>query len=133
MEEFKNENPHVFRAQRDHPFEGMSNPVAQTVMRCNVDVKYIGRTFAEADLLKFCDGTVDEELRLEVPVSASSPSGLSGSGLQEMERQDPAPSSTVAVAGSSSDLPHVEQAINLRVGRRGVVAEERTHRPCTGH
>eukprot|EP00435_Cladocopium_sp_Y103_P043159 s4006_g12.t1 len=39
LEEFKNENPHVFQAQRDHPFEGMSNPVAQVVMRCNVDVK----------------------------------------------------------------------------------------------
>ena len=52
-EEFKNENPHVFQAQRDHPFEGMSNPVAQVVMRCNVDVKYIGRAFAEEDLMKF--------------------------------------------------------------------------------
>ena len=103
----------------------MSNPVAQTVMRCNVDVKYIGRTFAEADLSKFCDGTVDEELGLEVPVSASSPSGLSGSGLREMELKDPAPGSSAraaqaateiwipitAVAASSSDLPHVESAI----------------------
>ena len=53
VEEFKNENPHVFQAQRDHPFEGMSNPVAQVVMRCNVDVKYIGRAFAEEDLMKF--------------------------------------------------------------------------------
>ena len=107
MEEFKNENPHVFRAQRDHPFEGMSNPVAQTVMRCNVDVKYIGRTFAEADLLKFCDGTVDEELGLEVPVSASSPSGLSRSGLQEMELQDPAPISTARTAQAATGTPSI--------------------------
>ena len=62
QEEFKNENPHVFQAQRDHPFEGMSNPVAQVVMRCNVDVKYIGRAFAEEDLKKFCDGSMSSDL-----------------------------------------------------------------------
>ena len=61
QEEFKNENPHVFQAQRDHPFEGMSNPVAQVVMRCNVDVKYIGRAFAEKDLNKFCDGSMSSD------------------------------------------------------------------------
>ena len=61
QEEFKNENPHVFQAQRDHPFEGMSNPVAQVVMRCNVDVKYIGRAFAEEDLNKFCDGSMSSD------------------------------------------------------------------------
>ena len=62
QEEFKNENPHVFQAQRDHPFEGMSNPVAQVVMRCNVDVKYIGRAFAEEDLNKFCDGSMSSDV-----------------------------------------------------------------------
>ena len=59
LEEFKNENPHVFQAQRDHPFEGMSNPFAQVFMRCNVDVKYLGRAFAAEDLTRFCDGTFD--------------------------------------------------------------------------
>ena len=59
LEEFKNENPHVFQAQRDHPFEGMSNPFAQVFMRCNVDVKYLGRAFAAEDLTRFCDGTLD--------------------------------------------------------------------------
>ena len=62
QEEFKNENPHVFQTQRDHPFEGMSNPVAQVVMRCNVDVKYIGRAFAEEDLSKFCDGSISSDV-----------------------------------------------------------------------
>ena len=66
VEEFKNEDPHVFQARRDHPFEGMLNPVAQAVMRCNVDVKYIGRNFSEADLLKFCDGSIDQEPGVEV-------------------------------------------------------------------
>ena len=42
LEHFKNENPHVTQPRRDHPFEGMSNPAAQVVMRCNVDVKYLG-------------------------------------------------------------------------------------------
>ena len=32
LEDFKNENPYVFQARRDHPFEGMSNPAAQVVM-----------------------------------------------------------------------------------------------------
>ena len=49
-EQTKNENPHVLQLQRDHPFEGMSNPVAQVSMRCNVDVKYIGRAFNSDDL-----------------------------------------------------------------------------------
>lgn len=53
LEDFKNENPHVFQARRDHPFEGMSNPAAQAVMRCNVDVKYLGRCFADEDLARF--------------------------------------------------------------------------------
>ena len=59
LEDFKNENPHVFQARRDHPFEGMSNPAAQVVMRCNVDVKYLGRCFADEDLARFCQGKVD--------------------------------------------------------------------------
>jgi hypothetical protein len=62
QEEFKNENPHVFQAQRDHPVAGMSNPVAQVVMRGNVDVKYIGRAFAEEDLNKFCDGSMSSDV-----------------------------------------------------------------------
>ena len=49
-EQTKNENPHVLQLQRDHPFEGMSNPVAEVSMRCNVDVKYIGRAFNSDDL-----------------------------------------------------------------------------------
>ena len=85
VEEFKNENPYVFRAQRDHPFEGMSNPVAQAVMRCNVDVKYIGRCFSEADLSKFCDGSMDQEPGVEASASASSLLDPSGSRLHEAE------------------------------------------------
>ena len=108
--EFKGKNPHVFQAQRDHPFEGMSNPVAQAVMRCNVDVKYIGRNFSEADLLKFCDGSMDQEPGVEVPASASSLLGLSGSGLQEMELQRPALGSSSQDI-SSADAPHAEQPV----------------------
>lgn len=85
VEEFKNENPYVFRAQRDHPFEGMSNPVAQAVMRCNVDVKYIGRCFSEADLSKFCDGSMDQEPGVEASASASSLLDSSGSRLHEAD------------------------------------------------
>ena len=114
VEEFKNENPHVFQARRDHPFEGMSNPVAQAVMRCNVDVKYIGRNFSEADLLKFCDGSIDQEPGVEVPASASSLLELSGSGLQEMELQRPALGSS-SDAISSADAPHAEQPVSTEL------------------
>ena len=31
-------------------------------MRCNVDVKYIGRAFAEEDLSKFCDGSMSSDV-----------------------------------------------------------------------
>ena len=114
VEEFKNENPHVFQARRDHPFEGMSNPVAQAVMRCNVDVKYIGRNFSEADLLKFCDGSIDQEPGVEVPASASSLLELSGSGLQEMELQRPAlGSSSDAISGA--DASHAEQPVSTEL------------------
>ena len=50
QEAAKNKNPNVFLPERDHPFEGMSNPVAQVSMRCNVDVKYLGRAFSSDDL-----------------------------------------------------------------------------------
>ena len=50
QEAAKNESPHVFQPQRDHPFEGMSNPTAQACMRCNVDVKYLGRSLCSDDL-----------------------------------------------------------------------------------
>lgn len=72
LEEFKNENPHVFQAQRDHPFEGMSNPVAQVVMRCNVDVKYLGRAFAEDDLDKFCNGSFSAGIAVDASTTESS-------------------------------------------------------------
>ncbi|CAK9025806.1 unnamed protein product, partial [Durusdinium trenchii] len=58
-EAMKNENPHVFQPQRDHPFEGMSNPIAQVSMRCNVDVKYLGRGFCDADLQKLAANEED--------------------------------------------------------------------------
>ena len=50
VEETKNELSHVLQMQRDHPFEGSSNPVAQVTLRCNVDVKYLGRGIATEDL-----------------------------------------------------------------------------------
>ena len=50
MEDTKNELSHVLQMQRDHPFEGSSNPVAQVTLRCNVDVKYLGRGIATEDL-----------------------------------------------------------------------------------
>ena len=58
-EAMKNENPHVFQPQWDHPFEGMSNPIAQVSMRCNVDVKYLGRGFCDADLQKLAANEED--------------------------------------------------------------------------
>ncbi|CAK9076536.1 Transketolase [Durusdinium trenchii] len=58
-EAMKNENPHVLQPQRDHPFEGMSNPIAQVSMRCNVDVKYLGRGFCDADLQKLAANEED--------------------------------------------------------------------------
>ena len=50
QEASKNESPHVFQPQRDHPFEGMSSPIAQACMRCSVDVKYLGRALCSEDL-----------------------------------------------------------------------------------
>ncbi|CAE7234073.1 unnamed protein product [Symbiodinium microadriaticum] len=47
-----NEVPHVFVPQRDHPFEGMSHPTPQVTMRCNCDVKYLGRGIASEDFEK---------------------------------------------------------------------------------
>lgn len=44
-----NENPHVFMPRRDHPFEGMSHPTPQVTLRCNCDVKYLGRGISEED------------------------------------------------------------------------------------
>jgi len=32
-----------FSPVRDHPFEGMSHPTPQVLLRCNCDVKYLGR------------------------------------------------------------------------------------------
>lgn len=99
VEEFKNENPHVFQAQRDHPFEGMSNPVAQVVMRCNVDVKYIGRAFAEEDLMKFNA----ESLSTEQGSAASSSSQRVTGGLQaEMSER------------ASSDMQGSEEDVALQ-------------------
>ncbi len=46
-----NENPHVFLPRRDHPFEGMSHPTPQVLMRCNCDVKYLGRGISEEDFV----------------------------------------------------------------------------------
>ena len=46
-----NENPHVFSPVRDHPFEGMSHPTPQVLLRCNCDVKYLGRGISEEDFL----------------------------------------------------------------------------------
>ena len=97
QEEFKNENPHVFQAQRDHPFEGMSNPVAQVVMRCNVDVKYIGRAFAEEDLKKFCDGSMSSDLdeshtdgvHAQGYLRPVVPQTVAGSSQPELSERDP--------------------------------------------
>ena len=44
-----NENPHVFMPRRDHPFEGMSHPTPQVTLRCNCDVKYLGRGIDQED------------------------------------------------------------------------------------
>ena len=44
-----NENPHVFMPRRDHPFEGMSHPIPQVTLRCNCDVKYLGRGIDQED------------------------------------------------------------------------------------
>lgn len=46
-----NENPHVFSPVRDHPFEGMSHPTPQVLLRCNCDVKYLGRGISEEDFV----------------------------------------------------------------------------------
>ena len=56
VEETKNELSHVLQMERDHPFEGSSNPVAQITLRCNVDVKYLGRGIAAGDLELFAKG-----------------------------------------------------------------------------
>ena len=44
-----NANPHVFMPRRDHPFEGMSHPTPQVTLRCNCDVKYLGRGIDQED------------------------------------------------------------------------------------
>lgn len=51
----------------------MSNPVAQVIMRCNVDVKYLGRAFAEDDLAKFSGGGMFSDSN--TALSAAVPSG----------------------------------------------------------
>eukprot|EP00435_Cladocopium_sp_Y103_P034891 s3736_g9.t1 len=75
----------------------MSNPVAQVVMRCTVDVKYLGRAFAEDDLARFCDGTFVSEDECAVadvvsrsadasePVDVVLPSDVSAQGDVDME------------------------------------------------
>ena len=56
LEEQQNENPHVFWPQCDHPFEGMSHPVPQVVLRCKVDVKVLARGVEQEDLSRFASG-----------------------------------------------------------------------------
>ena len=87
LEHFKNENPHVTQPRRDHPFEGMSNPAAQVVMRCNVDVKYLGRAFDAADLEKV----------------ASEVGGLSALDPQALPDTDAEPQQSTSA--SSVDVP----------------------------
>ena len=61
----------------------MSNPFAQVFMRCNVDVKYLGRAFAAEDLTRFCDGTFDlAAVTTETEVMAES-STQSAVGLRD--------------------------------------------------
>ena len=50
-----NENPHVFMPRRDHAFEGMSHPTPQVTLRCNCDVKYLGRGIDQEDFEKLID------------------------------------------------------------------------------
>ena len=87
LEHFKNENPHVMQPRRDHPFKGMSNPAAQVVMRCNVDVKYLGRAFDAADLEKV----------------ASEVGGLSALDPQALPDTDAEPQQSTSA--SSVDVP----------------------------
>ncbi|CAK9081626.1 unnamed protein product [Durusdinium trenchii] len=67
--------------------EGMSNPAAQVVMRCNVDVKYLGRAFDAADLEKV----------------ASEVGGLSALDPQALPDTDAEPQQSTSA--SSVDVP----------------------------
>ena len=120
LEEFKNENPHVFQAQRDHPFEGMSNPVAQVVMRCNVDVKYLGRAFAEDDLTKFSGGGMCSDSNTPLSAAVSSSMEVHSPGAMRPDASQP-------VAGVLQPELSEQEPCNMDVTQQDDALDDTVH------
>jgi hypothetical protein len=67
-----------FMPERDEPYGGMSHPTPQVCLRCNVDVKYLGRCPTDSDMK-----TLQEQISGE---AVEAPSATDNKGQQKKKR-----------------------------------------------